>query len=329
MAEPRVSIGMRRLLAVACLLASACTAALPAPAPTASPQPQPTARASLRSIGLGNGLTVDVPIGWDLKAAGNVNRVAQRMLLVGNVDLASLPLIPGNGDLDAAALPSGSVTVELETLCSMFCQGPEAESALPLDWSDAVPRTTALPAGRHEATLGVRWFARAFLIVARWADDAPAADIAAIADMARSVRADPVPPAAGEYHGWAGLGPLASIAIGSVTFEPLPPGALVRQPYRVWDNVPYFLVRGRQNLYAFVSRPLNDQRCEIHYDITSDHFSCSIDGRTYEWTRFGRYLGPEPASDLSQHFVIVRDGSVWVDYVGDSLLSAPDETDER
>jgi hypothetical protein len=322
---------MRRLLVIACLLASACTTALPTPSPTASPQSQPTARVSLRSVGLGNGLTIDVPVGWEITGLSYVNRVTQRLLLVGNRDLASLPTIPGNGDLDAAALPSGSVTVEVETFCGMSCQGPPDESALPLDWSQAVPRMTGLPAGRHELMLGVRWFDRPFLIVARWADDASASDIAAIADITRSVRADPAPPATGEYNGWAGLGQLASIPVGSVQFEALPPGAIIRPPYRVWDNEPYFLVRGKQNVYAFVSRPLHDQRCEVHYEIASDLFSCTIDGRTYQWTRFGHYLGPEPASDLSQHQVMVRGGSVWVRYIEDSLLvpSVRDEAAER
>jgi hypothetical protein len=322
---------MRRLLVSVCLLASACTSALPAPSPSSSPQPQPTDRVTLRSIGLGNGLTLDVPVGWELKGSGYVNRVTERLLLAGNGDLASLPTIPGNSDIDAAALSSGSVTVEVESFCSMFCQGPADETALPLDWSSAVPRKTGLPAGRHELTLGVRWFDRSFLIVARWVDDAPAADIAAIADIARSVRPDPAPPTTGEYNGWAGLGSLAAIPVGTVQLEPLPVGAIIRPPYRVWDNVPYFLVRGKQNVYAFVSRPLRDQRCEIRYDDGADHFTCTIDGRTYVWTRFGRYLGPEPASDLSQHQVIVRDGSVWVRYVEDSLLtpSVRDEAAER
>src|SRR2546423_9408667 len=322
---------MRRLVVIAGLLASACPTAVPPPSPSPSSPAQPTARVALRSIGLGDGLTVDVPVGWEITGTGFVNRATQRLLLVGNRDLASLPTVPGNGDVDAAALPSGTVTLEVETFCRLSCQGPPGESALPLDWARAVSRTTGIPAGRHDATLGVRWFDRSFLIVARWTDDAPAADVAAIADIVRSVRADPAPPATGEYMGWAGLGPLASIPVGSVTFEPLPAGAIIRLPYPIWDNVPYFLVRGIQNLYAFVSRPLHDQRCDIHYDTASDHFSCTIDARTYEWTRFGRYLGPEPASDLSQHEVIVRDGSVWVYYVEDSLLvpSVRDEAAER
>lgn len=318
-----------RFLAVACLLAAACTTALPTPAPT--PVPTSSPRATLRSVGLGNGLTLDVPIGWALEGAGNVNRATQRLLLAGNVDVAKLATVPNNGDIDVGALPSGSVTVEIEYFCGLFCAGPADETPLPLDWSAASPFGGPQPPGRHELALGFRWFDHPLFIVARWVDDAPPADVAAIADIVRSVRADPVPPATGEFNGWAGLGPLASIPVGSVTFEPLPAGAVIRQPYRVWDNVPYFLVRGRQNVYAFVSRPLHDQRCDIHYDVPSDQFSCTIDGRTYEWTRFGRYLGPEPASDLSQHQVIVRDRSVWVRYVEDSLLvpSVRDEAAER
>lgn len=305
---------MHRILLIACLLASACTAALPLPSPTASPQPQPTARVSLRSIGLGNGLTVDVPVGWDLTGLSHVNRVTQRVLLVGNVELASLPTIPGNGDLDAAALPPGSVTVEVETFCGMFCQGPADESALPLDWSQAVPRTTDLPAGRHDATLGVRWFARSFLIVGRCADDAPAADVAAIADIARSVRADPAPPPTGEFNGWAGLGPLAAIQPGSVRLVPLPAGAIIRAAYRPWDNEPFFIVREPHGVLAFSSKPLVDRRCVVAFDVPTDHFTCTVDGRTFAWTRRGSYLGPEPASDMRPMPVMVRDGSVWVAY---------------
>ena len=111
----------------------------------------------------------------------------------------------------------------------------------------------------------------------------------------------------------------------------LPAGAIIRLPYRIWDNVPYFLVRGIQNLYAFVSRPLHDQRCDIHYDTASDHFSCTIDARTYEWTRFGTYLGPEPQSNLTQHRAIIRDGIVWVGYTRDtrSTPTVPNEAAER
>jgi hypothetical protein len=320
---------MRPFLLSVCLLATACTTALPIPAPTAPPTASP--RATLRSIALGNGLTVDIPIGWALKGVGNVNRATERILLAGNIDVAALPTVPNNGDVDVAALPAGTVTVEFERFCSLFCAGPRDETPLPLDWSAAVPFRPSEPAGRHELELGFRWFDEPILLVARWVDDAPAADVAAIGDIVRSVRADPVPPATGEFNGWAGLGPLASIPVGSVIFEPLPAGAIIRQPYRVWDNVPYFLVRGRQNVYAFVSRPLHDQRCDIHYDLASDQFSCTVDGRTYQWTRFGRYLGPEPASDLSQHEVILRDGSLWVRYVEDSLLvpSVRDEAAER
>ena len=84
-------------------------------------------------------------------------------------------------------------------------------------------------------------------------------------------------------------------------------------------------------MFAFVSRPLVDPSCEIRYDATSDRFTCAIAGRTYEWTRFGRYLGPEPQTDLPQYNVIVRDGIVWVAYARTTLLvpSVPDEAAER
>ena len=320
---------MHRLLLSACLLAS-CTTALPPPSVTATPTA--TARVSLRSVGLGNGLVVDVSVAWSLAGAGIVNRATQRALLAANVEIAALPTLPGNGDVDAHALASGQVTVELESFCRMACMGPADESRLPLDRSAAARLyDRALPAGRHELGVGFRGFDTPLYVVARWVDDAPASDIAAIADIARSIRPERPVPTTGEFNGWAGLGPLAHIPVGTVRFTPLPAGAVVQQPYRVWDVVPFFLVRGKQDLYASVSRPLHDQRCEIGYDATADRFRCSVDARTYEWTRFGRYLGPEPASDLSQHRVIVRDGLVWVHYLYDSLMtpSVRDDAAER
>ena len=66
------------------------------------------------------------------------------------------------------------------------------------------------------------------------------------------------------------------------------------------------------------------------YDSASDRLTCAVPGRVYEWTRFGTYLGPEPASNLTQHRVIVRDGQVWVRYVEEGMLwpSVPDEAAE-
>lgn len=308
-------MSVRRLVMLAWVLASACTAALPAPSPSPSvPQAQPTARAALRSIGLGNGLTVDVPIGWSLKGPGNVNRATWRLLLAGNIDVASLATVPNNGDVDVAALPSGSVTLEVEYFCSLFCQGPTDETPLPLDWSVAAAFGGSQPAGRHELALGFRWFDQPLFLVARWVDDAPAADVAAIADIVRSVRADPAPPATGEFDGWAGLGPLAAIPLGTVRLIPLPAGAIIRPPYRTWDNEPFYIVHEPTGVLAFSSKPLVDRRCVVAFDAPSDQFRCTVDGRTFAWTRRGSYLGPEPASDMHPLTVIVRDGSVWVAY---------------
>ena len=74
----------------------------------------------------------------------------QRYLFAGNGDLASLPTIPGNGDVDAAALPAGRVVVEIEVFCRLLCSGPTEETRLPLDWSQAITSPRALPADRHE-----------------------------------------------------------------------------------------------------------------------------------------------------------------------------------
>lgn len=332
---------MRRGLAVALVMVSACVPQSTTPAPT--PTPIASAQPSARPVAAGPatvdirlydaGLALSIPAGWSWDAgSAYVNRATSRLFLAANGPLDDLPRLPGNGDVDAAQLPSGRVVVEVESFCRLACQGPATETSFPLDWSAAGPIVSrTLPAGRNEAGLGLRWFDRPMFVVVRWADDAPAADIAAITTIAPSVRPDPRPPATGEYNGWAGLGPLANIPVGSVTLTPLPAGAILRPPYRTYDNVPFFVVRGKQGIYAFVSRPLFDERCVIAYDPVGDHLTCTVDGRAYLWTRFGTYLGPEPASNLSQHRVIVRDGQVWVRYVDDSLLtpSVPDEAAER
>ena len=185
---------------------------------------------------------------------------------------------------------------------------------MPLSWSAATPFGGDQPAGRHQLALGFRWFDQPLFLVARWVDDAPAADVAAIADILRSVRADPAPPATGEFNGWAGLGPLASIPLGTVRLVPLPPGAIIRRPYQSWDNEPFFIVHEPTGILAFSSKPLVDRRCVVAFDAPSDHFTCTVDGRLISWTRRGSYLGPEPASDMRPLTVIVRDGSVWVAY---------------
>jgi hypothetical protein len=306
-------IGVRALVVSVCLLASACTAALPIPSPT--PQPTATARVSLRSVGLGNGLAVDVPVGWPLVGFGGVNRGTQRLLLAANVDVATLPTLEGNGDVDAAALRSGQASIEIESFCRLSCSGPTDETPLPLDWTKATALSQReLPAERHELAVGLRWFDRPMFVVARWADDAPAADIAALAAVARSIRAETPLPAFGEWNGWSGLGPLADIPAGSVRFVPLPSGAIIRPAYRTWDNEPFFCVREPQGILAFSWKPLVDRRCGVTFDAQTDHFTCTVDGRTFAWTRRGSYLGPEPASDMRPLTVVVRDGSVWVRY---------------
>jgi hypothetical protein len=269
------------------------------------------------------GLRLDIPERWTFNAGyATVNRATQRYFIAANGSLTDLPGLPGNGDVDASLLPSGRVVVAVEAFCRLSCSGPASETSLPIDWSTAAPlfgRT--LPNDRHELAVGLRWFDHPLFLVARWADDAPATDIAAISDVARSIRPEPAPPASGEYRGWAGIGPVANIPVGSVALTPLPAGAIIRPSGRTSDNVPFYVVRGKQGLYAFRSRAFFDERCLVQYDPVADRLTCTVPGRTYEWTRFGTYLGPEPASNLTQHRVIMRDGQVWVRYVEDSMLS--------
>jgi hypothetical protein len=313
-------------LAAALLLASACESAT-TPTPSATPQApvatvQPSrAPATTRTLELGNGLVVDVPLSWSALPAGMINRATYRQILAGNGDLTTLATVPGNGDIATAALPSDRVVVAVQSFCRLRCNGPEPESALPLVWAAAVPLVPASPtsAGKHELALGFRWFDQPMFVIARWSDGAPPADVAAVERIVRSIRPEPTPPQIGEYNGWDGIGPLGAFSVGSVTLRPLPPGAVIGPGSQIYNTVPYFLVRGRQNLYSFASKPLVDHRCEIQFDAVADRFWCQVDSRRYEWTRFGRYLGPEPQTDLVQHRVIVRDGLVWVRYIDGSL----------
>ncbi len=301
--------------------------------PSASPSPPGgIGGIAMRTVPFGDGLQIDVPSSWTLGPVGSVNRAAQRYLFAGNGDLSSLPTIVGNGDIDPAALPAGRFVLEIESFCRLLCQGPETETPFPLDWSSATAFLPAigLPADRHQYSLAFRWFDRPYTVVARWADPA-SAEPALLPSIAASIRPTIVPPARGEYRGWDAIGADADIPVGTVRLEPLPAGAVIRPPNRTWDNEPFFIVRGRQHIFAWTTRPLVERRCVITYDSVADHFTCTVDSRTYAWTRFGRYLGPEPNSDLAQHRVIVRDGTVWVYYLeaGLSIPSVPDESAER
>jgi hypothetical protein len=328
-----------RLAVIVLLALSACTPsqALPSPSlpPVPPPSQQPGAARTSADVKVNlyeHGLSLEIPARWTWNAGvGYLNRATSRYFIAANGPLTDLPVMPGNGDVDAAVLPAGRVVVAVEQFCRLACQGPTTETPLPLDWGTAASffgRT--LPSDRHELSLAFRLFDQPLFIVARWADDAPAADIAAIAEMVRSIRPDPAPPVTGEFRGWDGIGPLANIPVGSVTLTPLPAGAIIRPPYRTYDNAPFYVVRGKQGIYAFASRAFFNQSCEIQYDAAADRLTCAIPGRVYEWTRFGTYLGPEPASNLTQHRVIVRDGQVWVRYDQDGMLwpSVPDEAAE-
>ena len=334
-----VSKGMLRLAIIALLALSACTPspALPPPTqqpvPPSTPQPGGRAPAAVRVNLYEQGLSLEIPQRWTWNAMFVlVNRATQRYFLAANGPLTELPGLPGNGNVDAGVLPSGRVVVSVESFCRMSCNGPATETRFPLDWTTAEPLfDRTLPSDRRELAVGFRWFDQPLFVVARWADDAPVADIAAIADVVQSLRADPDPPATGEYRGWDGLGPLASIPVGSVTLWPLPAGAVLRPPYRAYDNAPFYVVRGKRGVYAFSSRAFFNQNCQISYDAAADRLTCAVPGRVYEWTRFGTYLGPEPSSNQTQHRVIVRDGQVWVRYVEETMISpsVPDEAAER
>jgi len=317
----------RGLLAAALVLGACASpelAVAPAtavPSATARPTPALTRVVRFAVLGLDRSspgppsLVADIPTAWPADLEGrSMNRVMSQLLAVGNGDLRGLATVPGNGDLDPLQLPHDRVVVEVQHVCRIVCPGPPEETSFPFDWAAATApsaeREAALAAaGVHERVLRVRYFSTPLTIVARWGDAAPAADVAAIGRIVASIRADPPPPTSGEYRGWAAAGPLSDLPVGTVRLVPLPPGAVIRMPGQLFDNAPFYLVRGRQNLYAFSVRPLNDQRCIATYEPSDDRFHCTVDGRQLSWTRFGHYLGSEPASDLSQHQVIVRDGT--------------------
>lgn len=115
---------------------------------------------------------LDVPAGWSVSGAAPVNRATQREVLATNGPVAGLPTIPGNGDIDPAALPAGRVVVAVQSFCRLSCMGPESETALPPDWAQARPLADrVLPAGKHEIAVAFRWFDRPMHLVARWTDD--------------------------------------------------------------------------------------------------------------------------------------------------------------
>src|SRR2546430_9528640 len=126
-APSRVIEGMRRLLVSACLLASACTSALPAPAPTVAPTAPPAALSpTTRIVALGNGIAVDIPERWTFLVDRPINKATWQLVLASNGDLTGLATRPGNGDVSASALPPGRVVVEVESICSLMCVGPAA-----------------------------------------------------------------------------------------------------------------------------------------------------------------------------------------------------------
>lgn len=312
------------------LVLSACTNATPPPESSPSPGVRVVGVRPVRQLSFGAGLVLDVPADWIVVGAGLVNRATQRELMAGNGALDALPTIPGNGDIDPAALPSGRVVLSVQSFCRMSCLGPDNETALPLDWTDARPLLPGriLPAGKHELALAFRWFDQPLHLVARWSDDAPPRDIAAISAIARSVRAERALPQRGEFHSWLAVGPSGALDVGAVRRETVPAGAPVPM---TGESAPFFLVRGRQNLFAFSARPVVDPECQVSYDAASDRLRCSVEGRSYEWTRFGRYQGSLLQRDLPQHSVFVRDGTIFVRYSRTTLLepSVRVEADER
>ena len=287
--------------------------------------PRPTA-APTRVVALTTGLVVDVPAAWTLEPVSYVNMGTVRYLFAGNGEIASLATREGNGDIDPAKIPTDRVVVEVEAFCRLACAGPTTETSLPLEWKNASPRGQDLPAGRHAMALGFRWFDRPLYFIAAWSDLSPAADVAAIERVARSIRPETSPPQTGEFMGWQGLGALSGIPVGSVNLVQLPSGTPTASQTRFGAG-PYYLVRAGENLYAFVTRPLVERRCEIQFDAGADRFWCQVDARRYEWTRFGRFLGPEPASDLGRYGVIVREGQVWVRYVQTASFVPNDESE--
>src|SRR6266550_329947 len=134
-----------RFLALIALLASAsCTPSQTVPSPSVLPVPsssvQPAARvpASVRVNLYDHGLSLEIPPQWTWNAGfAFINRATSRYFLAANGPLTDLPVVPGNGDFDAAVLPAGRVVVAVEQSCRFGCHGPSTETPLPLDWGTA------------------------------------------------------------------------------------------------------------------------------------------------------------------------------------------------
>src|SRR2546423_6637731 len=169
-AEPRqrsrVKEGVRFLALLALLASAACTPRQTVPITSTAPVPsssvQPAARAStaVRVNLYEQGLSLEIPAQWTWNAGfGLINRATTRYFLAANGPLTDLPQVPGNGDVDASALPGGRVVVELLAFCRFSCDGPKNETPLPLDWGTGAPAFgRVLPSDRHELSLGFRVF---------------------------------------------------------------------------------------------------------------------------------------------------------------------------
>ncbi|HEY8785074.1 MAG TPA: hypothetical protein VIN63_01215, partial [Candidatus Limnocylindria bacterium] len=165
---------MLRFAVAVLLTLSACTPSHTVPSPSSAPvppsSPQPAVRTpAVVTVNLyERGLSLEIPARWTWDSGfGFVNRATSRYFLAANGPLTDLPVVPGNGDVDASVLPAGRVVVAVEEFCGLACNGPTTETPLPLDWGTAAPflgRT--LPSDRHEFALGFRLFDQPLFVIA-------------------------------------------------------------------------------------------------------------------------------------------------------------------
>ena len=131
MTEPSRRLCVRRdvlrLAAVALFVLSACTPSQVVPSPSLAPASSPApgaarAPADVKVNLYDRGLSLEIPARWTWNAAvGLVNRATSRYFLAANGPLTDLPVVPGNGDVDASVLPTGRVVVAVEVFCRLAC----------------------------------------------------------------------------------------------------------------------------------------------------------------------------------------------------------------
>jgi hypothetical protein len=290
---------------------TAPTVAVPTPKPFA-PAPTPAPSDIFHSA---PGFDLRLPAGWLASDREEViNRRSYRLLVVGNGGTDVGPTVSGNPDW--TTVPGDRIRLEL-----MLFAGPgggafEGESRFPLDWSAA----RALPDQGDFAVraLTFQHLLRPLTLTAHIGRSAPASLQDDLAKLVASLRPEAIP-AQGEYRGWQVMGPLDAFPVGTV-----------RHFDAVGGAYGFFLVRGAQNVFAFIDHAYlfmaAIKPCPLRYESYSRTFVCDSTGD--RWSRVGKQLSTETSwFGLPYHSAFVKDGLILVGgSSGSSSRNTYDET---